>query len=372
MWKVRGIPDNPAAWLMTTAKNRALDVVRRERTARTFAPELARLLEAGWTLAPVVEEAFAAPAIRDEQLRMMFSCCHPRLAEDVQVALILNILCGFGAPEIAAAFLASRAAMEKRMSRGKKVLAQRGRLFDLSDAEFAARLSAVRRGAVPAVQRGLSRRRGRIRRARRAVRGGDPPGRAAARVPGRGHAGDRRAGGADVACTPRGCRRGSMPRATSIRCSSRIDRDGTADLIEQGLALLERSAAGSTADAVSRRSGDRRGARQRADSGRDRLGAIVSLYDRLMAIAPSPVVALNRAIAVAQRDGPEAGLDALTAIDDAGRLARYPFYAAARGELELRCGRPDAARTQFAAALALARNPAERRFLEKRLAACAP
>ena len=81
VWKVRGIPENPAAWLMATAKNRAIDVIRRERTARTFAPELSRLLDAGNPLAPAFDVAFAAPAIRDEQLRMMFSCCHPRLPE---------------------------------------------------------------------------------------------------------------------------------------------------------------------------------------------------------------------------------------------------------------------------------------------------
>src|SRR5437773_2930142 len=145
VWKVRGIPENPSAWLMTTAKNRALDVLRRERTARTFAPEIGRLLETEWTIAPIVDEAFAAPAIRDEQLRMMFSCCHPELKEDAQVALALNILCGFGASEIANAFLTGRAAIEKRISRGKKVLASSKRLFDLADAEFVPRVSAVRR-----------------------------------------------------------------------------------------------------------------------------------------------------------------------------------------------------------------------------------
>src|SRR6266702_1782770 len=145
VWKVRGLPENPSAWLMTAAKNRALDLVRRERTARTFAPEISRWLETEWTLAPIVDEAFAAHAIRDEQLRMMFSCCHPRLAEEVQVALVLNILCGFGAGEIAGAFLTGRAAIEKRISRGKKVLAGSARLFDLADAEFPPRLSAVRR-----------------------------------------------------------------------------------------------------------------------------------------------------------------------------------------------------------------------------------
>src|SRR5882757_10947327 len=113
VWKVRGIPENPSAWLMLTAKNRALDIVRRERRARTFAPEMGRLLETEWTLAPLVDEAFTARTIRDEQLRMMFSCCHPLLAEEAQVALILNILCGFGAHEIAGAFLTGHAAIEK-------------------------------------------------------------------------------------------------------------------------------------------------------------------------------------------------------------------------------------------------------------------
>src|SRR2546423_8110341 len=145
VWKVRGIPDNPGAWLMTVAKHRALDIVRKERTARTFAPELTRVLESEWTLAPAVEEAFAGSTIRDEQLRMMFSCCDPALPEEVQVALVLNILCGFGAAEIASAFLTSRAAVEKRISRGKKTLAQSRQLFDLADAEFGPRLSAVRR-----------------------------------------------------------------------------------------------------------------------------------------------------------------------------------------------------------------------------------
>ena len=101
VWKFRGVPENPSAWLMATAKNRALDVLRRERTARTFAPELGRLLESEWTLAPTVEELFGAHAIKDDQLRMMFSCCHPRLREEAQVALVLHILCGFSVNEIA-------------------------------------------------------------------------------------------------------------------------------------------------------------------------------------------------------------------------------------------------------------------------------
>src|SRR6516164_5075537 len=143
-WPVRGIPENPSAWLMATAKNRALDVLRRERTARTFAPELNRFFESQWTLTPVFDELFSADAIRDDELRMMFSCCHPRLPEDAQVALVLHILCGFGVNEIAHAFVSSFAAIKKRITRSKKVFEKSTTLFDVSDAnEFSTRLPAV-------------------------------------------------------------------------------------------------------------------------------------------------------------------------------------------------------------------------------------
>jgi RNA polymerase sigma factor (sigma-70 family) len=146
VWKFRGVPENPSAWLMRTAKNRALDILRRERTAQVCAPELSRLLQSEWTLAPTVQEIFKSNTIKDDQLRMMFSCCHPKLAEDAQVALVLNILCGFGVGEVAAAFVSNHAAIEKRISRAKKVLAGSKRLFDVADAEhFPARLSAVQR-----------------------------------------------------------------------------------------------------------------------------------------------------------------------------------------------------------------------------------
>ena len=101
---------------MVAAKNRAIDIVRRERRARTFSPELARFLETEWTLAAAIDESFEPGVVRDEQLRMMFSCCHPRLPEEAQLALILNILCGFGARAIGAAMLSGQAAIEKRMA----------------------------------------------------------------------------------------------------------------------------------------------------------------------------------------------------------------------------------------------------------------
>ena len=370
VWKVRGIPENPAAWLMTTAKNRALDVIRRERTARDFAPEMARLLETERTIAPLVDEAFAAHTIRDEQLRMMFSCCHPRLPEDSQVALILNILCGFGASEIAGAFLVGRAAIEKRISRGKKVLAGARRLFDLSDAEFTLRLSAVRRALYLLFNEGYHGASGesavRAELCTEAIRltallREYPPAAApetdalaslmclhAARLPGRlDAAGD----------------------LNPLLDQDRSRWDGR--LVAQGLELLERSAAGPELTAYHVEAAIAAAHATAPTVDETDWALIVSLFDRLMIIAASPVVALNRAIAVAQRDGAERGIEELHAIGDRERLSRYPFYPAAMGELELRRGNRGVAREHFRAALALARNPTEQRFLEKRVRACA-
>jgi len=146
VWSFRGVPENPSAWLMATAKNRALDVLRRRRTAQTFEPELGRLLDSEWTLVPTIDELFEPKAIQDDQLRMMFSCCHSQLREESQVALILHILCGFSVGEIAEAFVSPHATIEKRITRSKKVLATSKKLFDVTSAEETSpRLPAVQR-----------------------------------------------------------------------------------------------------------------------------------------------------------------------------------------------------------------------------------
>jgi RNA polymerase sigma-70 factor (ECF subfamily) len=146
VWPFRGVPENPSAWLMAAAKNRALDVLRRERTARTYEPELSLLLQSEWTLAPVVQEMLTDNAIKDDQLRMMFTCCHPRLPEEAQVMLVLHILCGFSIAEVASAFVTSYTAVEKRIPRAKKTLAGLKMLFDIqAPAQFSARVPAVQR-----------------------------------------------------------------------------------------------------------------------------------------------------------------------------------------------------------------------------------
>jgi len=366
VWKVAGIPANPSGWLMTTAKNRALDVLRRERTARTFAPEIGRLRDAEWVDA--IDTAFAAEVIRDEQLRMMFSCCHPKLAEDVQVALVLNILCGFGAGEIASAFLTKRAAIEKRITRGKKVLADARHLFDLGADDFAARLSVVRRALYLLFNEGYH--------------GGSAEFAVRTDLCGEAMRLTALLSEHPPAAGPETHALAALMCLHAARLPARVDSDGQlhplleqdrsrwdARLIADGLMHLDRSAAGDRLTAYHLEAAIasvHAGALSVADTD---WSTIVSLYDRLMRIAPSPVVALNRAIAIAERDGADRGMAALDAIDGRDRLASYPFYPAAMGEQELRRGNRPAARAHFAAAVALARNPAERRFLAARLRA---
>lgn len=369
VWKARGMPENPPAWLMTTAKNRALDLLRREHTARSFAPEVSRLLETEWTLAPVVDEAFDAGVIRDEQLRMMFSCCHPRLPEPAQIALILNILCGFTAAEIASGFLTGRAAIEKRIARGKKALGSAKRLFDLTDRDFAARLSTVRRALYLLFNEGYH-----GASAERAVR---------AELCGEAIRLTALLLEHPPAATPETCALAALMHLHAARLPARIDPAGDlsalldqdrsawdAGLTAEGLALFERSAAGTELTAYHLEAAIAATHASARSFGDTEWPAIVSLYDRLMDIAPSPVVALNRAIAIGQRDGDERGLEALRAIEHRERLSGYPFYPAALGELELRRGNREQAREHFRAAARLARNASERRFLEKRLSAC--
>jgi RNA polymerase sigma-70 factor (ECF subfamily) len=370
VWKFRGVPDNPSAWLMATAKNRALDMLRRQRTARTLAPELGRLLQSEWTLAPVVEELFAPNAIKDDLLRMMFSCCHPRLPEEVQVALVLHILCGFSVDEIASAFVSSHAAMEKRLTRAKKVLASSKGLFDVTaDEDFCTRLPGVQRalyllfnegyhGASPeaTVRAELCQEAMRLT----AVLLDHPFGKIpstyalaalmcfhAARLPGR--------------------------LDSSGNLSALFDQDRSRwdqELVMEGFKLLELSATGEELTAYHLEAAIA-SVHARALRAEDTdWKAIVSLYDTLLKIRPSPVVALNRAIAVGQHEGPERGLEEIQSIANCDRLAAYPFYHAALGEFEFRKGMYQGAHEHFEEAHSLARSPLERQFIKQRIAAC--
>lgn len=358
VWRLRGVPENPSAWLMRAAKNRAIDILRRERIARNLAPELERL-------APTEIGDYSSETIADDQLRMMFSCCDPVLSEQAQIALTLNILCGFTTAEIANSLLSRRSAIEKTLQRAKKVLSSSSTLFDLADSELPHRLSAVHRVLYLLFNEGYhggsAQSAVRVELCREAMRLAslllENP----------------------LVSTPASYALCALMWMNAARLPARVDGDGElitlfdqdrslwdARLIAKGNELLNRSATGSQ---MSEYHIEAAIAATHSSSARVEdtdWAQIVWLYDMLMQLRPSPVIALNRAIAVAQTHGPEAGIAEIRAIEHSDRLSAYPFLPAALGELELRAGHRDIAREYFEAAVGLARNPMERRFLELR------
>ncbi len=370
IWKFRGVPENPSAWLMAAAKNRALDVLRRERTARTFAPELSRFLASEWTLAPVVSELFEANAIKDDELRVMFSCCHPRLSEEAQIALVLHLSCAFSVGEIAGAFVSSHAAIEKRIARAKHVLAGSKKLLDIANAQdFQSRLPAVHRALYLLFNEGYH-----GASAESAVRADLC--REAMRLCAQllEH---------PLGATPASYALAALMCLHAARLPGRVDEAGNLislfaqdrsqwdrQLILEGKRLLELSATGPELTEYHVEAAIASIHCDAAGEHDTNWEQIVAFYEQLMTIRPSPIVALNRAIAIAQQLGPKRGLEEIAAIADRERLAEYPFYFAALGELELRNGHAVAAREHFQTATAKARNSMERRFFTHRVAAC--
>jgi RNA polymerase sigma-70 factor (ECF subfamily) len=370
VWSFRGIPQNPQAWLMMTAKNYALDAMRRERTVRTFVPELEHYLLSDTTTTPWVETLFTHEAIKDDVLRMMFSCCEPKLPEESQLALILSILCGFSADEIGAAFLGGHAGVQKRISRAKHALSEAGGLFNVeSTSDFNARLPTVLRALYLLFNEGYH---GASKESVIRTELCQEAMRLAALLL------DHPAG-----ATPETYALSALMCLNAARLPGRIDAFGELqtlehqdrsswdrELLSEGLALLGRSASGTSLGRYhieAAIAACHTAASIPAETDGHKL---VQLYDALIAIDPSPVVALNRAIAIAQLEGAERGLATMAEIPQRERLAAYPFYHAALGELHFRLGRHAQARQHFHTAVALARNEAERAFLERRERGC--
>jgi len=369
-WKFHGVPENPSAWLLTTARNRAFDVLRRERTASKYAPDLEQFLTSEWTMRPVIDEAFDAGGINDVQLRMMFSCIHPKLPEETQLALVLHLLCGFAIEETAAAFLKKRGALERKLSRAKRTLATSTELFELKGArDVAARLPAVLRVIYLLFNEGYH--------------GASPDAPIRRELCGEAMRLVELLLSNPLTASPATHALAALMYFLAARLSSRLDSEGhllllvdqdrtrwDADLIAEGRRQMELSASGDELTpyhieaAIAERHAAAKGLNDTDWAG------IVSLYTTLMRLRPSPVVALNRAVAIAQRDGPARGLAEIEAMPERKRLAKYPFFFTAIGEFQLRLGRRAAARQAFETALGLARNPAERQFLGGRVHGC--
>ncbi|HWE07774.1 MAG TPA: sigma-70 family RNA polymerase sigma factor [Solirubrobacteraceae bacterium] len=358
-----GPPRDPKAWIIRAAHNRAIDIIRREQRHRSLLPELATTA----ALTDTIEAALAPSADGANQLAMMFAVCDPGVTRETQVTLILRWLCGLSAKEIGQAFLVGTGTIDRRLHRGRARLRQLGVLPDvdrLPDVEL--RRTSVLQALYLLFNEGYH--------------GSDPqdPVRPflctdalrltelLLEVSATTHA--------DVHALAGLCCFGTARLATRVdgqgvfvpledQDRSRWDRG----LIERGLAHLARSAAG---DHMSRWHLEAGIACEHAiapsvrETDWDR---IVVLYDLLARQSPSPVVALNRALALAERDGVEKGRRALMALASDRKLAMYPFYWAARADLERRAEQPGAARYSYERAIAFARSSAERVSYERRL-----
>lgn len=370
-WPHEGVPRNPGAWLMTTAKRRGIDLVRRNET---FARKL-RLLghELETAQGAAVFEQPADEPIEDDLLRLVFVACHPVLSREARLALTLRLLGGLTTDEIARAFLVPEATVAQRIVRAKRTLAKERVPFEVPyGAELAERLASVLEVVYLIFNEGYSATAGddwmrpalcedalRLARVLQGLLPAEPEVHALAAL-------------LEVQASRSAAR--TAPDGTPVTLLDQDRRRWDRLLIHRGFAALAR------ADAAARARGAAPGpyalqaaiaaCHAQAVRAEDTdWGRIAGLYRALGAVAPSPVVELNRAVAVGMAEGPAAGLAVADAVASGGALDGYHLLPSVRGDLLARLGRVGAARAEFVRAAALTRNSAERALLLRRAAA---
>jgi RNA polymerase sigma factor (sigma-70 family) len=367
-WPFYGVPENPSAWIMRVARNLALDAVRREKVFRDKEPEIIRLMDREDSGPNDV--IFPEQEIADDRLRLMFVCCHPLIPPDAQVALALKTLGGFSPKEISRAFLTTEAAIAKRLTRAKQKIREARIPFEIPAGEkLAGRLDGVLQSLYLLFNEGYKASSGdklvREDICAEAIR--------LARLLVMHPAGNR----------PRTHALLALMLLNAARIPARLDSEGNLlrlqeqdrdcwdhSMIKQGMFHLAQSATGSEISEYHLQAGISACHCTAKDYASTEWTQILSLYDRLMAFDDSPVVALNRAVAVAEVHGPQAGIEAVRAIKDLKSLQSYYLLHAILGEFEWRLDRPQAAAAHFRKSLELVEIKSERAFLSKKLQIC--
>ena len=370
-WPESGIPDKPGAWLMTTAKHRAIDLLRRSQLVERKHEELGREIAAQRELAAPDLDAALDDGIGDDLLRLVFISCHPVLATEARVALTLRLLGGLTTEEIARAYLVSEATVAQRIVRAKRTLAEKRIPFEVPrGAELAARLSSVLEVVYLIFNEGYSATAGddwmrpalcedalRLGRILAGLMPAEPEVHGLVAL-------------MEIQASRSRARLGPSGEPVLLLDQNRARWDHV--LIRRGLAALERAEALGGArgpyalQAAIAACHARAGTPEETDWTR-----IAALYDALSRLAPSPVVELNRAVAVSMASGPAAGLALVDALTAEPLLEGYHLLPSVRGDLLAKLGRFDEARDEFERAASLTRNGRERQLLLERAAACA-
>jgi RNA polymerase sigma factor (sigma-70 family) len=368
-WPYRGVPDNPSAWIMRASRNLALDVIRRQKTFRAKEAEIVRLIERDGAKADA--SVFSEHEIADDRLRMMFVCCHPVIPSEAHVALALKTLCGFSVTEISRAFLTTEAAIAKRLTRAKQKIQEARVPFEIpAGEELARRLDSVLQSLYLLFNEGYKASGGdqlvREELCKEAIRLTE----SLAQHP----AGNQPQTHALLALmllsTARLAAR-QDPAGNLLRLEEQDRTRWDQAMIERGMSHLRDSASGDSLSEYHLQAGIAACHATAKDYQSTDWPRILSIYDRLLEFDDSPVIALNRAVAVGNVHGPKAGLDAVRAIRGRKKLDSYYLFYAVTGELEIRLNNHEAAAQEFRKAFELAETKSERAFLLKRLQDCA-
>ncbi len=360
-WPTQGIPENPRAWLVSTGRFKAIDQLRRRARFDAASKMLARELETR-------ESQTSGPAddfLEDDRLRLIFTCCHPALPPEARVALTLREVCGLTTEEIARAFLTSAPALAQRIVRAKSKIRDARIPYQLpSPEELPERLDTVLQVVYLVFNEGYSASSGqsmtRADLSAEAIRLGKllvdllPEPEALGLL------------GLMLLQESRRTAR-STPQGDLILLEEQDRSQWNREQISQGLALVERAFASRRIGPFALQAAIAAVHAEAATASATDWAHVAALYAVLERIEPSPVIALNRAVAIAMRDGPAAGLEIIEGILGRGELTGYHLAHAARADLCRRLGRKDDARASYQRALELTRQEAERRFLERRL-----
>ncbi len=370
-WPESGIPDNPGAWLMATAKHRAIDLLRRRKLLDRKHEELGREVEARRDAIASDLDAALDDEVGDDLLRLVFTACHPILSTEARVALTLRLLGGLSTEEIARAFLVPEATIAQRIVRAKRALAEARVAFEVPRGkELAARLSSVLQVVYLVFNEGYAATAGddwvRPALCEDALRLGRILAELAPLEPevhGLAALMEIQASRAGARVAPSG-----EPILLLDQDRSRWDQL----LIRRGLSALERAErlGGALGPYALQAAIAACHARARTPEETD-WARIAALYEALARIAPSPVVELNRAVAVAMAFGPAAGLELVDPLTSEPSLEHYHLLPSVRGDFLARLGRFDEARPEFERAASLTANARERRLLLERAATCA-